>query len=85
LKEPAELHLHQAMGHSVKEADALFEKQDYTASLKALAALREVVDQFFNDVMVNDPDDELRRNRLGLLQNLHFSMNRVADLSRLAH
>ena len=85
LKEPAELHLHQAMAHSVKEANDLFEKQDYTASLKALAALREVVDQFFNDVMVNDPDDDLRRNRLGLLQNLHHSMNRVADLSRLAH
>ena len=85
LKEPAELALHQAMAHSVKEADALYAQKDYTASLEALAVLREVVDQFFNDVMVNDPDDRIRRNRLGLLQQLHHSMNRVADLSRLAH
>ena len=85
LKEPAELALHQAMAYSVKEADALYGQKDYTASLKALAALREAVDQFFNDVMVNDPNDTIRRNRLGLLQQLHHSMNRVADLSRLAH
>lgn len=85
LKEPAELNLHQAMTRSVKEADDFYQAQNYTASLQALAALREPVDIFFNDVMVNDPDDDIRRNRLGLLQNLHHSMNRVADLSRLAH
>ena len=85
LKEPAELSLHQAMTLSVKEADDFYQAQNYTASLQALAALREPVDVFFNDVMVNDPDDDIRRNRLGLLQNLHHSMNRVADLSRLAH
>jgi glycyl-tRNA synthetase beta chain len=85
LKEPAELNLHQAMTRSVKQADDLYQAQNYTASLQALAALREPVDAFFNDIMVNDPDDAVRRNRLGLLQNLHHSMNRVADLSRLAH
>jgi glycyl-tRNA synthetase beta chain len=85
LKEPAELGLHQAMKSSVKQADDFYQAQNYTASLQALAALREPVDVFFNDVMVNDPDDDIRRNRLGLLQNLHHSMNRVADLSRLAH
>jgi glycyl-tRNA synthetase beta chain len=85
LKEPAELNLHQAMTRSVKQADDLYQAQNYTASLQALAALREPVDVFFNDIMVNDPDDAVRRNRLGLLQDLHHSMNRVADLSRLAH
>ena len=85
LKEQAELNLHQAMKRSVKEADDLYQGQNYTASLQALAALREPVDAFFNDIMVNDPDDAVRRNRLGLLQDLHHSMNRVADLSRLAH
>jgi len=85
LKEPAELNLHQAMKRSVKEAEDLYQSQNYTASLQALAVLREPVDAFFNDIMVNDPDDAVRRNRLGLLQDLHHSMNRVADLSRLAH
>jgi len=85
LKLPTEKNLHQAMEQSVKQADAFYAQKNYTDSLKALAALREPVDAFFNDVMVNDPDDNIRRNRLGLLNQLHDSMNRVADLSRLAN
>jgi glycyl-tRNA synthetase beta chain len=62
----------------------LYEAQDYTGSLQALAGLRDAVDAFFNDVMVNAEDAALRLNRLGLLKLLHSHMNRVADLSRLA-
>ena len=42
------------------------------------------MDAFFDAVMVNAEDPALRRNRLALLAHLHVSMNRVADLSRLA-
>ncbi len=65
-------------------ADAAFARGDYTASLQALAALRTPVDAFFEGVMVNADDAALRDNRLALLRTLHASMNRVADLSRLA-
>ena len=82
---PAEKNLHLAIGQSVTQADAFYAQKNYTDSLKALAALRDPVDAFFNDVMVNDPDEDIRRNRLGLLNQLHDSMNRVADLSRLAN
>jgi glycyl-tRNA synthetase beta chain len=64
-------------------ADALFERGEYTANLKALAALRTPVDAFFDGVMVNADDLAVRANRLGLLATLHAVMNRVADLSRL--
>ena len=50
----------------------------------ALAALRGPVDAFFDGVMVNAEQADLRLNRLGLLASLHQAMNRVADLSRLA-
>ena len=66
------------------QADAAFERGDYTASLQALAALKAPVDSFFDDVMVNAEDPALRANRLGLLATLHQAMNRVADLSRLS-
>jgi len=33
--------------------------------------------------MVNVDDDRLRANRLGLLNGLHVTMNRVADISKL--
>jgi glycyl-tRNA synthetase beta chain len=52
--------------------------------LKALAALRDDVDAFFNDVMVMADDVSLRTNRLSLLSTLHSMMNRVADISKLA-
>ena len=81
----AEKNLHQAMQKSVSQANGFYAEKNYTDALKTLALLREPVDAFFNDVMVNDPNDSVRKNRLGLLKQLHDSMNRVADLSRLAH
>ena len=81
----AEKNLHLSMAQNVTQANNFYAQKNYTDALKTLAALREPVDIFFNDVMVNDPDEDIRRNRLGLLSQLHDSMNRVADLSRLAN
>ena len=83
LREPAEQALHAAMLQCAPQAEAQFAAKDYTASLQTLAALRAPVDAFFEQVMVNAPEMDLRLNRLGLLQALHNAMNRVADLSRL--
>jgi glycyl-tRNA synthetase beta chain len=82
--ESAEIALADAMELVIPQAIAEFDKQGYTASLKALAALREPVDNFFDKVMVNADDPQVRANRLGLLATLHHEMNRVADLSKLA-
>jgi len=84
LKEAAEKQLYAAMQDVVPKANAQFDAGDYTASLKTLAALRATVDAFFDDVMVNAEELDLRLNRQGLLKTLHDAMNRVADLSRLA-
>jgi glycyl-tRNA synthetase beta chain len=84
LTEPAEIALHAAMKNTLPQADAQFEAGDYTASLQTLAALRAPVDAFFEGVMVNAEQMDLRLNRLGLLATLHAAMNRVADLSKLA-
>ena len=83
LKEPAEIALYAAMKDIVPQANALFDAGDYTASLQTLAALRAPVDAFFDGVMVNAEELDLRLNRQGLLKSLHDAMNRVADLSRL--
>jgi glycyl-tRNA synthetase beta chain len=84
LAEPAERALHAALLDVAPRADELFAEGEYTASLRALAALKAPVDAFFDGVMVNADDPALRANRLALLARLHQSMNRVADLSRLA-
>ncbi|MBX3586061.1 MAG: glycine--tRNA ligase subunit beta [Ramlibacter sp.] len=84
LREDAEKALYAAMQKVAPQANAQFEAGDYTASLQTLAALRAPVDAFFEGVMVNAEEMDLRLNRLGLLATLHGAMNRVADLSRLA-
>jgi glycyl-tRNA synthetase beta chain len=84
LLEAAEIALYAAMKDVVPKADVQFEAGDYTASLQTLAVLRTPVDAFFEGVMVNADDLQVRANRLGLLATLHAAMNRVADLSKLA-
>ena len=83
-KEAAESALFESLAQIKPKADAAFETGDYTASLQALAALKAPVDAFFDSVMVNADDPALKANRLALLNQLHRTMNRVADLSRLA-
>jgi glycyl-tRNA synthetase beta chain len=57
---------------------------DYAGALMALATTRPVVDRFFDDVMVMTDDPAIRANRLALLAGVARTMNRVADISRLA-
>ena len=84
LQESAEKALHAAMQTVLPQAQSQWQAGDYTASLQTLAMLRAPVDAFFEDVMVNAEQLDLRLNRLGLLKSLYLAMNRVADLSKLA-
>ncbi|MFA9275257.1 MAG: glycine--tRNA ligase subunit beta [Candidatus Aquirickettsiella gammari] len=84
LQEAAEQALYKAMGDVKPSVDAAYAAGDFTGALKTLAALREGVDSFFNDVMVNAEDLALRNNRLALLASLHGMLNQVADISKLA-
>jgi glycyl-tRNA synthetase beta chain len=84
LVEPAEQALHAQLEQVAPRVQSQLAQRDYTGALSALAALREPVDTFFNDVMVNAEDPALRANRLALLRALHQQMNCVADISRLA-
>ena len=84
LQEAAEQALYAALQTTAPQAEQAFAAGDYTASLQALAALKEPVDAFFDQVMVNAEDPALRTNRQGLLALLQAAMNQVADISRLA-
>ena len=66
------------------QLDRAFGALDYTGALKALATLKAPVDAFFDKVMVMDKDPRVRANRIGFLGKLHGTMNRIADLSKLA-
>jgi glycyl-tRNA synthetase beta chain len=83
LIDTAELDLAKALDELLDGVSAQFDHGDYTAGLRRLAALREPVDRFFDNVMVMAEDAALRANRLALLQQLQGLFLRVADLSRL--
>jgi glycyl-tRNA synthetase beta chain len=84
LKEPAEKELLEAIRKTSEKAKPLYEKGDYTGYLKSFAVLKAPVDTFFDKVMVMVEDEKLRHSRLALLKDLRESMNRVADISKLA-
>ncbi len=84
LVEPAEVTLARAIETIFPTAKRQFDDSQYEASLRTLAAVRQPVDDFFDQVMVNADDPAVRANRLGLLATLHRAMNQVADLSKLA-
>ncbi|HHT7856178.1 glycine--tRNA ligase subunit beta [Pasteurella multocida] len=65
------------------ELAPLFTKGEYQVALDRLAALREPVDTFFDNVMVNAEDPQLRQNRLAILNNLRNLFLQVADISLL--
>ncbi|GLQ54905.1 glycine--tRNA ligase subunit beta [Devosia nitrariae] len=59
-------------------------QDDYAAAVAALSALRTPVDNFFDKVLVNDPDEAVRTNRLNLLARLRDTMHMVADFAKIA-
>ena len=84
LQIPAEAALFKALETVTPTLNSAYEKRQFVELLKALVALSSPIDQFFEDVMVMDPNTQLRDNRLALLQQLHQKMNLVADLGKLA-
>jgi len=84
LVEPPERALAQQFERARSAADAHYAAQDYEHMLKTFAGLRGAVDAFFDGVMVMAEDERLRDNRVALLARLRESMNRIADISKLA-
>ena len=84
LTETAEKALAQALQSATTAVAPLLEARKYTEALTALADLREPVDTFFDDVMVNVDDAATRKNRLALLSQLRALFLDVADISRLS-
>jgi len=83
LQEPAEKALAKAVAEKSKLVEPLFAQANYADALAQLADLRDIVDQFFDDVMVMADDDALRNNRLALLSQLRGLFFEVADISLL--
>jgi glycyl-tRNA synthetase beta chain len=84
LREPAESALAEAVEAVYAETGHALAHGDYVDALAHLARLRPQVDAFFDQVMVNVDDADLRRNRLALLKRLADRLGSVAAIEHLS-
>ncbi|CAH8232191.1 glycine--tRNA ligase subunit beta [Vibrio aestuarianus] len=83
LQEDAEKALAEEVEVMTEALEPAFATGDYQQALSKLAALREPVDAFFDNVMVMADDEALKQNRLTLLNNLRNLFLQIADISLL--
>jgi len=75
--------LAKAIDQAKADAGAAVAGEDFAAAMREMAKLRPAVDAFFDKVMVNDNDPEIRENRLKLLNEIRGATRAVADFSRI--
>ena len=80
----AERALLEAVDGSRASLDEALSAKDFASVIAALAALREPIDAFFDDVMVMDDDMALRENRLRLLNRFTSVFAGIADIGEMA-
>lgn len=79
----AERKLYDQMEAVSEQITPRLEQGDYQTALQHLAGLREIIDNFFDHVMVMDEDPRIRTNRLAFLQKVRHLFLQVADISKL--
>lgn len=83
LKEPSEQQLSMQGATLAERAKSLRGGQNYVAALEATATLRPQVNAFFDGVMVMDPDEAVRANRLALLTRVLVDFGGIAEFSEI--
>ena len=83
LQEAAEKALAAAISDTKGKVEPLFAQGNYGDALAILAGLRDTIDNFFEEVMVNADDPALKANRLAMLKQLRGLFMQAADISLL--
>jgi len=78
-----EIELHRALEAVRPQVESAIAGGRYAQGLDRLATLGPAIDAFFEAVLVNDPDEGLRRNRLALLEGVRGLFSGIADFSAL--
>ncbi|SPL64627.1 glycine--tRNA ligase subunit beta [Ochrobactrum soli] len=84
LKLDEEKALFDAVNLASSETETAIAREDFSGAMLALAKLRGPVDTFFEKVLVNDEDENVRANRLALLDLIRTATGKVADFSKIA-
>ncbi len=81
--QPEETALFDAMVTLRKDAELFTTEKKYGSALKRVGEIADIVDRFFDEVLVMDKNDATRQNRLALLTSLREVFLTIADFSRL--
>src|ERR1700722_9020336 len=81
--EDAERELHARASAAMKEVEQHKRSGKYREALQEIAKLRPAVDRFFDEVMVNADEEQVRKNRLTLLSGLLSEFSTIADFSEI--
>ncbi len=79
----AEHALAKALDDARSDSAQALSEGDYATVLRRLSLLQGPVDAFFEQVLVNAPDERVRANRLALLGRLQAQFSAIADIARL--
>ncbi len=83
LKEKAELNLYHNYESIYPRTKEFIFNKEYKKVFKLLGDLCEPVDEFFDQVLVMDKDNNIRKNRIALIKKIGILFNQVADLSKI--
>ncbi|TFB08110.1 glycine--tRNA ligase subunit beta [Candidatus Atribacteria bacterium MT.SAG.1] len=83
LKEKAELNLYHNYESIFPRTKEFIFNTEYKKVFKLLGDLCEPVDEFFDQVLVMDKDNNIRKNRIALIKKIGILFNQVADLSKI--
>ena len=81
---PAESALHAAIVNASQGAAEAVARENFEGAMEALSKLRGPVDTFFDQVLVNDENADIRANRLALLAAIRSATGTVADFSKIS-
>jgi len=83
LKEKAELRLYHNYENNYPRIKEFISNKEYKKVFNLLGDLCEPVGEFFDQVLVMDKDEEIRKNRISLIKKIGILFNQVADLSKI--
>jgi len=75
--------LAKALDEAIVQTQQALKEERFTDAMQAMAALRPVLDQFFEAVIVNAPEPEIRANRLRLLTKFRQTTALIADFGQI--
>ncbi|OCL25205.1 glycine--tRNA ligase subunit beta [Orenia metallireducens] len=82
-EDKSERELYSAYQEAKEQIDSLVANRAYVEALTEIAKLKELIDNFFDSVMVMAKDEKVKENRLGLLNSISNLLAKIADLTKI--